>query len=136
MTNESANLGLPLIMPAQAQKHVTVNESLLKLDVLVQSCVTSQSLAIQPSTPEEGNVWIIPEAASGSDWALMTVGSLAVYRDGFWTEIKPKTGWSVYASDAGQKITYDGSIWKFATNSMVLAEALNGAQEQVWRALS
>ena len=31
----TARLGLPLLQPAQAQKHVTVNEALMRLDGLV-----------------------------------------------------------------------------------------------------
>ena len=33
---DTANLLLPLLQAAQAQKHVTVNEALLRLDALVQ----------------------------------------------------------------------------------------------------
>ena len=34
MTNEPMRLQLPLLQPAQAQKHVTVNEALMRLDGL------------------------------------------------------------------------------------------------------
>ena len=36
MPELSANLSLPFLMPAQAQKHVTHNEALQVLDALVQ----------------------------------------------------------------------------------------------------
>lgn len=39
MPDTTANLGLPFILPAQAQKHVTHNEALQRLDVLVQAVV-------------------------------------------------------------------------------------------------
>ena len=45
MPELSANLSLPLLMPAQAQKHVTHNEALQVLDALVQLVV--QELADQ-----------------------------------------------------------------------------------------
>ena len=38
---ESKNLQLPFLTAAQAHKHVTVNESLLRLDALVQLSVVS-----------------------------------------------------------------------------------------------
>ncbi|NND41100.1 MAG: DUF2793 domain-containing protein, partial [Silicimonas sp.] len=33
---DTSRLGLPLLDPAQAQKHVTVNEAFLRLDALSQ----------------------------------------------------------------------------------------------------
>src|SRR5262249_4668949 len=39
MTEATANLTLPFLISGQAQKHVTVNESLLRLDALVQLAV-------------------------------------------------------------------------------------------------
>ena len=44
----SAILSLPYILPAQAQKHVTHNEALRMLDLLVQLVVTSR----QVTTPD------------------------------------------------------------------------------------
>jgi len=41
-------LSLPYIMPAQAQKHVTHNEALAKLDVIVQLSVLSMNLKSPP----------------------------------------------------------------------------------------
>jgi hypothetical protein len=37
MTNKTTLQLLPLIQPAQAQKHVTVNAAMMALDVLVQT---------------------------------------------------------------------------------------------------
>ena len=42
---KTAQLDLPLIAPAQAQKHVTVNEALARLDAVAQLRVLSSSLA-------------------------------------------------------------------------------------------
>ena len=36
MTEISPRIGLGYVMPSQAQKHVTVNESLRRLDAVVQ----------------------------------------------------------------------------------------------------
>ena len=39
MAERTPRLDLPWLMPAQAQKHVTVNEALARLDILVQAAV-------------------------------------------------------------------------------------------------
>ena len=40
--DSSTNLQMPYLMPSQAQKHVTVNESLRRLDGLVQASAVSR----------------------------------------------------------------------------------------------
>ena len=48
-------LGLPLVQAAQAQKHVTVNEALARLDGLVLLTLQSQSVATPPFVATEGS---------------------------------------------------------------------------------
>ena len=60
MSQTSPTLELPLVMPAQAQKHVTVNEALLRLDALVRTVVESRSGTVQPLSPGNGEAWILP----------------------------------------------------------------------------
>jgi hypothetical protein len=57
-------LSLPLIQPAQAQKHVTHNEALRMLDVLVQLAVASRSLTAPPTFPADGARWIVAPGAT------------------------------------------------------------------------
>ena len=128
MSETTPNLDLPLVMPAQAQKHVTVNESLLRLDALVQAQAQSRSLAVQPGAPESGQCWLVPAGASGADWALMTPGELAIWRDGFWSEVSPKAGWRVHVLDEARDVVFDGSNWHLAGADTVLAESPGGAK--------
>ncbi|WP_417471294.1 DUF2793 domain-containing protein [Maricaulis sp.] len=128
MSETTPNLDLPLVMPAQAQKHVPVNESLLRLDALVQAQAQSRTLAVQPAMPEDGQGWILPAGASGDDWAAMAAGSLAIWRDGFWSELPPRPGWRVHLIDEGRDILFDGSAWILAGADTVLAESPGGAK--------
>ena len=41
MPDETTILSLPLILPAQAQKHVTHNEAIAALDLIVRSCLST-----------------------------------------------------------------------------------------------
>ena len=62
----SPNLALPYLLANQAQKHVTVNEALRRLDALVQLSVLSASLAAPPASPADGDRYIVPAGATGT----------------------------------------------------------------------
>ncbi len=68
MSDSTTNLQLPYVMPNQAQKHVTVNEGLLKLDAMVQTAVESDSTSAQPTSPNDGDLYILPPGKTGDDW--------------------------------------------------------------------
>lgn len=129
MSQTSPNLGLPLVMPAQAQKHVTVNEALLRLDVLAQACAESRSVSAEPAEPAEGACWILPEGATGADWSAMPARALAVFRDGYWSAILPADGWRVHVRDEGREVTYNNSrnSWLAAGILEILCEGETGA---------
>lgn len=78
-------LGLPYVAAGQAQKHVTVNEAMARLDGLVQTAVTSRIIAVQPADPDDGALYILPEGASGPVWSGFPAGSLARFEAGGWT---------------------------------------------------
>ena len=46
--HETARFGMPLLQPAQAQKHVTVNEALMRLDASVNLVIQSVSQVSPP----------------------------------------------------------------------------------------
>ena len=79
---KTAQLDLPLVMPAQAQKHVTVNEALARLDAAAQLRVASSTLQDPPASADEGRSYLVPADASGA-WQGM-VGRIAVWSNGGW----------------------------------------------------
>ncbi|WP_417480371.1 DUF2793 domain-containing protein [Maricaulis maris] len=129
MSQTSPTLDLPLVMPAQAQKHVTVNEALMRLDALVQAVVQSRSVTVEPATPAEGAAWIIPGGASGTAWSSLDAGDIAVWRDGYWTAFTPADGWRVSVIDerAGLFWDEDNARWRDAPTDTVLAQGIGGA---------
>lgn len=54
MSDASPILSLPYILPSQAQKHVTHNEALQRLDVLVQPAVLDRDRSAPPVAPAAG----------------------------------------------------------------------------------
>lgn len=135
MSNDaSARLGLPYLAAAQAQKHVTLNAALARLDGLVQLSVTSRSTAAEPATPADGAVYIIPAAATGTDWAGKPAGTLAQFTAGAWSFITPGLGWLGFVQDENRLALFEAGGWVSAlqvdpaAGRLTLAP-INGPQE-------
>jgi len=105
----SAILGLPYIQSNQAQKHVTHNEALRKLDAVVQIGVLDRDTASPPVLPAEGDRYIVASSASGA-WAGEE-DSLAVFLDGYWEFHAPEPGWLAWAGDESRLLAWDGTAW-------------------------
>ncbi len=96
MSNTS--IQLPYLAVGQAQKHVTVNETLRKLDAIIQLSVVSATVSAEPATPTDGDVYIIPSGKSGAHWSAFANWSLGYYRDGAWVDSRhAKGGWRLSA---------------------------------------
>jgi hypothetical protein len=107
---ETANLALPLVQPAQAQKHVTVNEALARLDGLTQMTLVSVSETVPPVSPTEGAAYGVPPGAV-SAWAGHA-GHVAVGIGGGWVFVPARRGWRAMVLDAGQPALFDGTDWR------------------------
>lgn len=104
-------LGLPYVVAAQAQKHIPINESLARLDGLVQLAVESRAVEAQPIGPVPGGVWILPTGATGAAWADEPVGSLMRFEAGAWEAVAPGEGVLAWVKDENQMLAFDGHTW-------------------------
>ncbi|CAN5137781.1 DUF2793 domain-containing protein [soil metagenome] len=112
MSNDATpRLSLPFVAAGQAQKHITVNEALGKLDGLVQLAVQSRTVVAQPASPADGTIHILPSGATGSAWLDMAAGLLARHADGAWEALTPKVGWLAWVIDEGLALIHDGAGW-------------------------
>ena len=107
MSDLSIRLGLPYLQPSQAQKHVTHNEALQVLDILVQLVVEDFYANQPPGTPVEGQIWALGASPIG-DWAGKGL-HLACWLQGAWVFIAPQTGWR--ATLGTEMRIWDGSQW-------------------------
>lgn len=51
--SDTRNFAMPLLDAAQAQKHVTVNEAIVRADALAARQVQSRSESVPPATPAD-----------------------------------------------------------------------------------
>jgi len=107
---DTPRMSLPLLAPAQAQKHVTVNEALARLDALTHLTLVSVSRATPPAAVIDGEVFAVPpggvNAWSGQD------GKLAIAVNAGWVFVPPRRGWQAFVLDAGAPAIWDGADWR------------------------
>ncbi len=101
-------LGLSYLVASQAQKEITHNEALNDLDALVQLSVLDRSLAAPPSSPSDGDVYIVAASATGG-WTGQA-NKIAAYFSG-WVFKTPQIGWLAYVQDEERFVLFDGSAW-------------------------
>lgn len=104
-------LELPYLAAAQAQKHVTVNEGLARLDALVACAVESRTTAGQPETPADGVLYILPAAATGPAWSGRPAGTLMRFEAGAWAAIEPPPGLVALVKDDPALVVRSGAGW-------------------------
>lgn len=108
-------LQLPYIAPQQAQKQVTYNQAMRALDLLVQPAVKSRAVSAPPSSPAEGDTYVVGPAASGA-WAGKE-GRLATLLDGVWSFRAAADGWQLYVEDSAEIVISQAGAWApFVTN--------------------
>jgi hypothetical protein len=114
--SETRNFALPLLEAAQAQKHVTVNEALVRVDALAAAIVISRSRALPPDDAGDGYLWIVPEGAGGA-WSGRA-GALALSDNQGWSFTTPRAGQRVWLSDEGEEARFDGLGWRAGASAI------------------
>lgn len=107
----SPRLGLPFLQEGQAQKHLTLNESLLGLDWRVQARFLSRTLNIEPTTPSDGDMYLLPAGASGSAWASHAAQTVVGYYDGYWEALPFPVGAVAFVADENRYVVLTASGW-------------------------
>lgn len=109
MSDNTPILSLPLLLASQAQKHVTHNEALKLLDILVQLVVQDRTRTGPPATPEDGDCHVVGPLPTG-DWADKA-GQIAAWWAGAWIYIPPRKGWTAWVLAESTRIAWNGTAW-------------------------
>ncbi|ADZ71341.1 hypothetical protein SL003B_2918 [Polymorphum gilvum SL003B-26A1] len=100
---------LPLIAAAQAQKHVTHNEALARLDALAHLCFLDRDLAAPPPAAD-GDTYLVAAGATG-DWSGRD-GAIAHVRDGAWQFLEAVEGLTAHVVDEDVFVVFTGGAWR------------------------
>jgi hypothetical protein len=114
---DTPRLGLALLDGGQAQKHVTVNEALSRLDALASASVASRRHATPPAATDEGSVWLVAAPAGGA-WAGAE-GRLALRQNGGWVFHAPEPGRRAFFVDEGAEAVFDGAAWRGGASAIL-----------------
>ncbi|CUH40596.1 hypothetical protein JSE7799_03331 [Jannaschia seosinensis] len=110
MSENTSILELPLIQANQAQKHVTHNEAIRRLDALVQPVAVDLDRTEPPVDPASGDRHLVAAGATG-EWAGQD-NMIAVREDAAWIFIRPERGWRTHVIAAGADAVFDGAGWQ------------------------
>ncbi len=95
--SKTGRLGLPYILQGQAQKEVTHNQALNRLDVFVNT--VAEDIVDELSTEaNDGDIYIVRD-------------KLAQYSSGSWTFYSPSDLMEVMLKSTRVKLIYDGDAW-------------------------
>ena len=113
----TARLGLPMIVPGQAQKEVYHNEALQVLDTLVAAAVEGPPQAMPPAQPAVGACFLIGDAPSGA-WAGHA-RAIAAWTVAGWRFTAPRAGMVVQLPGSGGVAVFRNGAWEIGTSVAV-----------------
>lgn len=122
--DQTPYLKLPLIMPSQAQKHVTHNEALMLIDNVVQLAVIDRFVAVPPPGAADSDRYIVPPGASG-DWTGHGK-DVACRMEGAWAFLTPAAGWRCWVESDSAELVFDGDGWIDAASAGLSLHNLAG----------
>ncbi len=115
------NLGLPYIAAGQAQKHITHNDALDLADALINLTVLSRVISAPPATPINGARYLLPSTPTGA--FAGQGGNIAIFQNGGWRYVVPKTGWRAYIIDEQIITAFNGTTWNALQSASISPSA-------------
>jgi len=109
----TARLTLPLLQAGQAQKEMTHNEALARLDLAVQARVETMGFNDPPADPAAGDCWIVGPAPTGA-WSG-NAGALAGWTADGWRFLTAAEGMSLWVADQAVAARYVAGTWQAGT---------------------
>ncbi|WP_066798786.1 DUF2793 domain-containing protein [Sphingomonas soli] len=103
-------LALPMLWAGQAQKEMSHNEALARIDLTLHGNIIATGAATPPEDPEPGQCWLLGDAPDG-DWAGHA-GEVAGWTGGGWRFVAPCEGMQLWLGlDTGFAL-FSGGEWR------------------------
>lgn len=90
------------------ENSIPANDNSLRNEIL-NGLVISDSTTAQPGGPDDGDIYIIPSGATGSQWSGFDQYDLTIYKSGTWTAYAPVEG--IVVNIAGDLHRWDGASY-------------------------
>ncbi len=108
--DNTGRFDLPLILPSQAQKHVTHNEALTLIDGLFHLVIKKFGETTPPVTAQIDDAFVIGASPTGA-W-FGQAGNIAFNSDVGWRFLVPRQGIIALNATSAKLVVYDQSTWK------------------------
>jgi hypothetical protein len=107
----TARHALPNLYVGQAQKEVTHNEALARIDALLHPAVEAKATApiAGLTNSHDGQCWLIIAPASGV-WSGRE-GQIARWSGGGWRYLPPVAGMTIWLKSSGKRLFYIDDAW-------------------------
>lgn len=106
----TGRFSLPMIMPSQAQKHVTHNEALTLIDGLMHLVIKTFGETIPPVTAQIDNAFVVGASATGA-W-FGRDGNIAFNTESGWRFVAPRQGTIALNAATADLVIFDQGVWK------------------------
>lgn len=111
------------------QNSIPANNNSLR-DEIFNTDGIADDVTAQPGSPEDGDWYIIPPGATGTQWATFADDSVAIFYGGTWYEFVPEEGnvitvggdFYIYAGSAGWEVVTLPSAAEWGTITGTLAD--------------
>lgn len=90
------------------QNSIPANDNSLRQQIL-NGEIVADDVTAQPVSPSDGDAYIIPAGATGSQWSLFDENDLTIYMGGTWYAYAPVEG--IRVTLAGSLVQWDGSAY-------------------------
>jgi hypothetical protein len=119
---ETGRHNLPLLAVSQAQKEITHNEALVRIDALLHP-VVEEELAAPPTATDSdiGKCWLIAASPVG-EWTGKT-GQIAIWIGGSWRYSVPVDGMRVRVAAPDSDLVRNNAVW---VSAPVIPDPANG----------
>lgn len=106
---DTPNLTLPYFDPEQGELDASYNEALATLDALVMLSVLDRDLSAPPTSPAEGDRYLVKTPGSGgfAGWG----NQIVYFSEGEWLHYPPRAGWLCHVRDESVLLMWNGSAW-------------------------
>ena len=111
----TTHLGVVLLEQSQAQKDVTVNEALARIDAILNTGAISRTLAAPPGSPAEGDVYLVASSGATDDWEGQE-NAIAYFDGGIWRFMVPQEGMSLWLRSEDKFYIWFNDEWNAETN--------------------
>lgn len=105
---QTARYALPFLQAGQAQKEITHNDALARIDSLIHLAVESRRTSVAAGV--DGTSWIVGPNATGL-WAGHD-GQIALFDEAGWSFVVPLDGCIAFLRDEGVFIHYSAGQWR------------------------